>query len=128
MTYGYDYEVLPSAIGNTSGWCEPVYARCADIQNHLKRLGYYSGPIDGVWGTNTVKGIQRVAQAKGQYSSGIDGIVGKGTVLGVGRTAAQQYASMHGWTTTWAVNADTYALNGNGSWYWDYFAIACATL
>lgn len=43
------------------GKCE--YSTIANLQRALKKLGAYTGAIDGVLGKNTVKGLQKVAKA-----------------------------------------------------------------
>lgn len=92
---GYQYSVASSAWGDTYNtcckyrWGEPTtdYLR-AGIQQALKDVGRYSGPVDGVWGSNTVKGIQ-CSCYKGKYYFGPrDGIPGGNTVGAVCRYAA----------------------------------------
>ncbi|MEF3323158.1 hypothetical protein PV375_05630 [Gulosibacter sp. GYB002] len=90
----YEYVIEPSARGSgTWGlnfkWSEPGQRLCALVQFHLRRLGRYSGPIDGAWGPNTIKGIQKSIAAGNYYSGPIDGAVGKNTVIGVIRYAYQ---------------------------------------
>jgi GH25 family lysozyme M1 (1,4-beta-N-acetylmuramidase)/lysozyme family protein len=52
------------------------------IQTLLTRLGLYSGPIDGVPGLNTYKGLQLLAQ-RGGYTGPIDGVMGPNTYTGL---------------------------------------------
>lgn len=35
-----------------------------DVQNRLQRLGYYNGPIDGVWGGSTRAAVERFQSAR----------------------------------------------------------------
>jgi hypothetical protein len=48
------------------------------IQQALKNRGRYSGPVDGVWGPNSIKGIQTTIRNVG-YTGPIDGIPGSNT-------------------------------------------------
>ncbi len=40
-----------------------------DMQQRLKDLGYYSGPIDGIFGTQTMSAVNRYAKAEGLAQS-----------------------------------------------------------
>lgn len=55
------------------------------IQTTIKKFGYYSGPIDGIPGTNTAKGMQQYAAAGGGYKGTIDGILGPNSWAGFTR-------------------------------------------
>ena len=57
------------------------------IQSWLKRLGRYSGPVDGVPGPNTWKGIQATVKKYGYYSGPVDGGPGANTYKGMQRYA-----------------------------------------
>ncbi|MFD2674896.1 peptidoglycan-binding domain-containing protein [Gulosibacter bifidus] len=52
------------------------------IQDGLRRLSHYRGPVDGAWAPETIKGIQRFTQAQNLYNGPADGAVGKNTVIG----------------------------------------------
>ncbi|MET0402038.1 MAG: GH25 family lysozyme [Cystobacter sp.] len=52
------------------------------VQKALRALGYYDGPTDGVPGLNTYKGLQLLAQ-DGGYAGPIDGIPGPHTYQGI---------------------------------------------
>lgn len=52
------------------------------IQTLLKKLGYYTGKIDGLCGRQTVIAIQKFLKAKGFYTGKIDGQMGPATVRG----------------------------------------------
>ncbi|MEV1143103.1 GH25 family lysozyme [Micromonospora sp. NPDC049799] len=52
------------------------------VQTHLTRLGLYSGPVDGVPGTNTYKGLQLLAQ-RGGYTGPVDGVLGPNSYAGL---------------------------------------------
>lgn len=49
------------------------YNDIANLQRALKKLGYYTGPVEGVLGKNTVKGLQKAAKTTA------DGAWGKNT-------------------------------------------------
>lgn len=57
------------------------------LLQQLARLGGYMGPIDGVPGPNTWRGVQAVLARRGWYAGPIDGIPGPNTWKGV-----QQFA------------------------------------
>lgn len=59
------------------------------IQSALKARGRYNGPVDGVGGTNTAKGIQLSIANGGGYSGPIDGALGRESALAVQRYAAR---------------------------------------
>ena len=45
----------------------------AELQRVMARLGYYSGPIDGVYGAGTVAGVEAMQKALGVNADGIYG-------------------------------------------------------
>lgn len=51
------------------------------IQTKLKRWGYYTGSIDGIYGTQTQKAV-RYFQSKNGLT--VDGIAGKNTLAAMG--------------------------------------------
>jgi len=53
------------------------------LQARLGSLGFYSGPVDGVWGAGTETAIQNFQRARGLQS---DGLLGSGTVTALGLT------------------------------------------
>lgn len=87
MSFGYVVESSAQGSGPNGWnykWAEPTSVTLRrEIQDGLRRLGRYSGPVDGVWGPETIKGIQRTIQAQNLYSGPVDGAVGKNTVIGV---------------------------------------------
>lgn len=118
----YDYIIEPSAQGSgTSGlynkWMEPGYQRCLEVQRGLAKLGYYSGPADGAWGPNTIKGIQKAITYRQYYSGPIDGAVGANTVIGVNKYAYRG----SGWDS-WYVSKENYAMAHNPDRTWGDFA------
>ena len=81
-------------IGHECFWL-PTKAVQKDIQQQLKNMGYYSGVVDGVWGSLSVKAIQTAAKNYGGYTGPIDGVPGINTCLGVQRLA-QKYGGYTG--------------------------------
>jgi GH25 family lysozyme M1 (1,4-beta-N-acetylmuramidase) len=63
---------VPAASGSNFNIAAADQAR---IQRALKARGRYAGPIDGVWGPNTIKGIQTTIKNVG-YTGSVDGIPG----------------------------------------------------
>lgn len=51
------------------------------IQTNLKKWGYYTGEVDGVFGTQTSKAVQSFQRKNGLT---VDGIVGKSTLAALG--------------------------------------------
>jgi peptidoglycan hydrolase-like protein with peptidoglycan-binding domain len=45
----------------------------ADLQKVMTRLGYYSGPIDGVYGPATTTAVKAMQQALGVTADGVYG-------------------------------------------------------
>ena len=69
---------------------KPSAALQKRVQAALKKRGRYSGPVDGVWGANTIKGIQTSIKGVG-YAGAIDGVPGANTCRYV-----QEYARKFG--------------------------------
>lgn len=86
----YRETLAPTDVGYRCYW--PIGDVMREIQSELTRLKHYSGPIDGVGGNNTARGIQTVARAGG-YNGPIDGFFGINTCKGV-----QTYARNGGYT------------------------------
>jgi hypothetical protein len=95
----------PGKIGNTNN--SPVYQSGSnfefwvpgsgtqkDVQQGLANRGRYSGPIDGAWGTASVKGIQETIQNVG-YTGPIDGVAGERTAHYV-QVYAQKFGGYKG--------------------------------
>lgn len=70
------------------------YADQARIQAALAARGRYSGPVDGVWGENSIKGIQTTCANVG-YDGPIDGIPGPNTCHYV-QIYAQRFGDYNG--------------------------------
>lgn len=64
------------------------FADQARIQRALKARGRYSGPVDGAWGPNSIRGIQTTLRNVG-YTGAIDGVPGPATCEFVQRYAAR---------------------------------------
>ncbi|WP_184845186.1 GH25 family lysozyme [Allocatelliglobosispora scoriae] len=58
------------------------------VQTLLKQLGLYTGVIDGIPGANTYRGLQQLAQ-RGGYTGPIDGVPGPNTYAGLRGYLAQ---------------------------------------
>jgi GH25 family lysozyme M1 (1,4-beta-N-acetylmuramidase)/lysozyme family protein len=57
------------------------------ILQRVAQRGGYTGPVDGVPGTSTWKGVQTVIKAEGYYTGSVDGVPGELTWKGVQRLA-----------------------------------------
>lgn len=55
------------------------------IQEKLKRWGYYSGSVDGIYGSGTEKAVKKFQKANGLTA---DGIAGKATLAAMGITSS----------------------------------------
>lgn len=84
-TLGVDPNTLlaPAAVPAPppSGRLRPASVRA--LQARLGSLGFYSGPVDGVWGAGTETAVQNFQRARGLQS---DGLLGPGTVTALGLT------------------------------------------
>lgn len=86
----------PSGSGGGSSWAwnAPDSATQKRIQQDLADRGRYSGPIDGAWGVNSIKGIQTTCANVG-YTGPIDGVPGANTCHYV-QVYAQRFGSYTG--------------------------------
>jgi len=66
------------------------------IQTKLKNWGYYSGTVDGIYGTKTVAAVKYFQQKNGLTA---DGIAGNATLAAMGIDAATAAASQYGGTS-----------------------------
>lgn len=80
--------------GGSWAFNQPSSDMQARIQQALKNRGRYSGPVDGVWGPNTIKGIQATAANVG-YDGAIDGAPGSNTCYYV-QVYAQRFGDYKG--------------------------------
>jgi peptidoglycan hydrolase-like protein with peptidoglycan-binding domain len=51
----------------------PTGPAVAELQRVMTRLGYYTGPVDGIYGPGTVDGVKKMQTALGVTSDGIYG-------------------------------------------------------
>lgn len=72
--FGIKYSLALSKYGSTG-------AEVRTIQTKLKRWGYYSGNIDGIYGTQTVNAVKWFQQKNGLT---VDGIAGDKTLKAMG--------------------------------------------
>ncbi len=76
------------------------------IQTKLKRWGYYTGSVDGIFGNQTKKAVQYFQRKNGLT---VDGIVGKATAKALGITLSETTSSS---TTAGNIsNSDLYLLS-----------------
>lgn len=74
------------------------------VQQKLKRWGYYSGNVDGIYGSRTKKAVEWFQRKNGLT---VDGIVGTQTVKALGMSGG---SSGSGSSSSGYTNADTYLL------------------
>lgn len=84
----------PAGGGASWAFNQPDTGTQARIQRALTARGRYSGPADGVWGPNTIKGIQTTIRNVG-YDGPVDGIPGPETCRLV-QVYAQRFGSYTG--------------------------------
>ena len=72
-----------SKIGSTGG-------EVSEIQSRLKEWGYYSGAVDGIFGTATRNAVIKFQKAKGLTA---DGIAGSKTLAAMGISGGGSYNS-----------------------------------
>ena len=84
-------------------------------QRFLKEVGFYNGPLDGVWGKRSRKAamkyrkkVQRLLQQKGLYAGGIDGELGNLSV-----SAVQQFQVSHNLKNDGVPGRQTFAVLQN---------------
>lgn len=82
--------------GGGASWAfnPPSAAEQKRIQQALKNRKRYSGPADGVWGVNSIKGIQTTIKNVG-YKGAVDGIPGPNTCYYV-QVYAQRFGDYKG--------------------------------
>lgn len=85
-------QTTPGSSVGGSDWSywEPTGKLAERVQQALKARGRYSGPVDGVFGVNTRKGVQLTIKNVG-YAGPIDGIPGRETSYYI-----QEYARRFG--------------------------------
>jgi len=53
------------------------------VQRALKKFGFYSGDVDGIWGAGTTKAVNRYRKANGWLQSGKLGKTGLKKLIGI---------------------------------------------
>jgi peptidoglycan hydrolase-like protein with peptidoglycan-binding domain len=81
-----------SAVTTSSGGASttPTDPAVADLQTVMKRLGYYSGPIDGVYGPATSAAVTEMQKALGVTADGIFGPTTDAALKGKGHDVVVQ--------------------------------------
>ena len=85
-TLGIDPSTLLASPAAVPAPPPPDHLRQASVralQARLGSLGFYSGPVDGVWGAGTETAVQNFQRARGLQP---DGLLGPGTVTALGLT------------------------------------------
>lgn len=63
-------QAAPSALAPATVPPAAVDASVRDAQSHLRRLGYYRGPVDGIWGPETEEALRRFQRDRGLPADG----------------------------------------------------------
>jgi peptidoglycan hydrolase-like protein with peptidoglycan-binding domain len=94
---------VTSPTSTTSAPSTPTGPAIAELQRVMTKLGYYTGPIDGIYGPATTDGVKKMQTALGVTSDGIYGpethaaLHGKGHYIVVEiQTALAEYGYYHG--------------------------------
>lgn len=69
----------PTDFGIADDGFNPSQEQWKIVQDWLRRLGRYDGPVDGVPGENTWKGIQITVRDRAGYTGPVDGVPGSET-------------------------------------------------
>jgi len=73
---------LTAAMAATPAYEQPLSARAVqDVQARLRALGYYAGPVDGVWGEGTRGALERF---QGSRHLAVTGELNQATVTAMG--------------------------------------------
>ena len=64
---------VSSSTSTTSTPATPTGPAIAELQRVMTKLGYYTGPIDGIYGPATTDGVKKMQTALGVTSDGIYG-------------------------------------------------------
>lgn len=78
------------------------------IQTKLKRWGYYTGSVDGIFGSQTQAAVKYFQRKNGLAA---DGIVGKATAQALGISLSSQSSSSGSTTASSVSNSDLYLLS-----------------
>jgi peptidoglycan hydrolase-like protein with peptidoglycan-binding domain len=65
--------VTVTVQSTTAASTTPTGPAVAELQRVMTRLGYYSGPIDGIYGSGTTAGVEAMQNALGVTADGIYG-------------------------------------------------------
>ncbi len=101
---GSDAEMTLSSFGSRG---EEV----RQIQKKLKSLGFYTGSIDGVYGTNTKNAVTAFQRSCGLKA---DGIAGPTTLLYLGLSSSSGYSSSDVWLLAKLIAAEARGENYKG--------------
>ena len=77
------------------------------VQSKLRRWGYYSGSVDGIYGPATERAVRAFQKKNGLA---VDGIVGRATFKTLGMPASSGSSASSGGTAGGYTDADTYLL------------------
>ncbi len=69
----------------SSAHATPTGPAVAELQRVMTRLGYYSGPIDGIYGPATTTGVKTMQQALGVTADGVYGSETHAALKGKGK-------------------------------------------
>ena len=72
------------------------------IQSALKKLGFYNGNIDGMFGSGSIRALQQYLKSQGYYSGILDGDYGRAT-----KEAIKKLQEMFGLPPTGEINVET---------------------
>ena len=99
------------------------------IQEKLKRWGYYSGSVDGIYGSQTVSAVKKFQQKNGLT---VDGIAGKNTLNAMGIMSSLSSSGSSGSSSNNSANVDLLARlvygEARGESYTGQVAVAAVVL
>ena len=99
------------------------------IQEKLKRWGYYSGSVDGIYGSQTVSAVKKFQQKNGLT---VDGIAGKNTLNAMGIMSSSSSSGSSGSSSNNSANVDLLARlvygEARGESYTGQVAVAAVVL
>ena len=99
------------------------------IQTKLKRWGYYSGSVDGIYGSQTVSAVKKFQQKNGLT---VDGIAGKNTLNAMGIMSSSSSSGSSGSSSNNSANVDLLARlvygEARGESYTGQVAVAAVVL
>ena len=99
------------------------------IQEKLKRWGYYSGSVDGIYGSQTVSAVKKFQQKNGLT---VDGIAGKNTLNAMGIMSSSSSSGCSGSSWNNSANVDLLARlvygEARGESYTGQVAVAAVVL